>query len=585
MKISEVVAEILDENGMTRVFGVSGGASLHLLKAVSDHPKLSLTCLHHEQSVAMAAEAYSRISNSIGVGIVTSGPGATNLLTGIAGAFFDSIPVVYVTGQVSTTRMKREKNVRQIGFQETPIVDIVKPITKYAVTIENPESFEYEFRKAIDIARSGRKGPVLIDIPDDIQRQDIVFLPKKKSTQSSLTKTALDVIWLDDIKIHLKKSLRPIIVCGAGIQLTSKRNLVIKQLYRLGIPTAVTWGAKDLLPGDSSFLLGTFGTHGERFVNLALQNADLIISIGSRLDLKATGTPVASFAPKAKKIMFDVDISEIQKFNGSGLAISVPANIDFENDVFDSLIKEIEFDSEKLKAWKLELELLKTSLPRENRVFLGPGVNPYLLIEKLSDALPNSSNLVIDTGCAVAWTMQVWKTKLNQRIFHDFNNTAMGWSIPATIASVLSNPDKTHLCLVGDGSIMMALSDLSSLSNLAAPIKIIILNNSGYAMIKQTQDQWFNSSYFASNSKDDLIFPKFSKIAEANGFEYHSISMDSEIDEKIELVLRETNPLICEVFIQEAARVIPIVKFGNANYIMDPDLIDNFNQNLKTKDY
>jgi acetolactate synthase-1/2/3 large subunit len=576
MKVSRVVAEILSEYGVDQVFGVSGGASLHILKAINDHTHLNLTCLHHEQCVAMAAEAYSRLSNKLGVGVVTSGPGATNLITGIAGAYYDSVPVLYLTGQVSTTRMKGERKVRQIGFQETPIVEMVKEITKYAVTVDKPENLEGELRKAIRIALTGRKGPVLVDIPDDVQRLDIDYNSKLIREFLGFEDQNLDPENLQELREILLSSSKPIIVCGAGIQLTSKRSRLIEKLHTLNVPTALTWGAKDLISSPAIFLLGTFGTHGERYVNLMLNEADLILSIGSRLDLKATGTPQSTFAPNAKKIMIDVDMAEVSKFDDSGLQISHSIQLNFESDGFDQLLQFLEFDEVKVASWKEDLLILRNTFPAESRVFSGSGVNPYTFIEALSDSLTEPSNLLIDTGCAIAWTMQVWKSKANQRIFHDFNNTAMGWSIPATIASLLSNPEKNHICLIGDGSIMMALSDLSTLSSLNGASKIIILNNSGYGMIKQTQDQWFEGDYFASDSGVDLIFPSFEKIAEATGFRYLKVTTDEEISDTLITCLNEQSPTILEVVVQSSARVIPIVKFGNPNHIMEPTVVDSF---------
>lgn len=270
--------------------------------------------------------------------------------------------------------------------------------------------------------------------------------------------------------------------------------------------------------------------------------------------------------------MIDVDQAEISKFNNTGLDITALIPINIESDDFDSILKDLEFEESMVVDWKKYLIDFKSSFPLENRKFLGPGVNPYLFIESLSESMMGPVNVVVDTGCAIAWTMQSWKTKSNQRIFHDFNNTAMGWSIPATIASVLSDPSKTHLCVVGDGSIMMALNDLVTLSNFESAIKIILLNNLGYGMIKQTQDQWFDGEYFASSANADLTFPDFSKLASAMGYDYFSVDSDASIDEIVQQVLVSPHPLILEVFLQESARVIPIVKFGNPNHVMEPGL-------------
>lgn len=574
MKVSEIVASTLCEYGVDRVFGVSGGASLHLLSAIHENPEISLTCMHHEQSVAMAAEAYSRLSGKLGVGIVTSGPGATNLITGIAGAYYDSIPAIFITGQVSTTRMKGSRGVRQLGFQETPIVEMVKEITKYARTITRPEDVENELRSALTVALSGRKGPVLIDIPDDIQRKEIASGSRKSLITFTEKLPTIEPRLINNFYSIVKSAKKPIIICGAGIQLSSKRNLLINSLERWAVPTALTWGAKDLLPADKNYLLGTFGTHGDRFVNIALNEADLLISIGSRLDLKATGSPPATFAPKAKKIMLDVDCAEIRKFDESGLEIAESIILDFETGIFDQILSQLTFDMDIVANWKSTLFNMKSSMPKEKRHFSGTGVNPYLFIESLSEKVKEPANLIIDTGCAIAWTMQAWKTRENQRIFHDFNNTAMGWSIPASIASVFADPKRLHLCIIGDGSIMMSLSDLSTLVSTGNSIKVFVLNNSGYAMIKQTQDQWFNGRYFASDASSHLHFPSFRKIAEATGLVYYSITSDNSISEVLEQVLREPNPSLIEVFIQPSARVVPIVKFGNPNHIMEPETSD-----------
>jgi acetolactate synthase-1/2/3 large subunit len=572
VKVSDAIAEFISRMGTLDIFGVSGGASLHLLNSINRHPALNLVCVHHEQTVAMAAEAYSRLTNSVGVGITTSGPGATNLVTGIAGAFYDSVPCLFITGQVSTTRMKGDLGVRQIGFQETPIVEIVKSITKLAITVNAPEEVLPTLKLALDTAISGRPGPVLVDIPDNIQRMEI--LDDKYFEEVQFHKLQVEGDFTEEFELFtelLSKSKKPIIVCGAGVRASKKYESIVKKIENANIPVALTWGAKDLFSWSNGMVLGTFGTHGIRKVNIALEACDLVISIGSRLDLKATGSPASSFAPRAKKIMFDIDLQEIEKFKQFDLDIDLPICIDLASGQFDSFLEILSNFEFNIDPWRSELNALSNSLNDEPRNFESEGVNPYGFITELSERVSESTNVVIDTGCAIAWTMQEWRVKKGQRLIHDFNNTAMGWSIPATLASLLVSQGRKTVCLVGDGSLMMALNDLPTISNGGDPLVIFLLNNGGYSMIKQTQDQWFKGEYFASSSSTDLHFTNYELLSKANNFVYFKIKNDSEISSTLNEVLRSDDTIFCEVMIQSDARVIPIVKFGKPNHLMDPE--------------
>jgi len=370
----------------------------------------------------------------------------------------------------------------------------------------------------------------------------------------------------------LSKSKKPIIVCGAGVRASKKYESIVKKIENANIPVALTWGAKDLFSGSNEMILGTFGTHGIRKVNIALEACDLVISIGSRLDLKATGSPASSFAPRAKKIMFDIDLQEIEKFKQFDLDIDLPICIDLASIQFDSFLEILSNFEFKIDPWRSELSALSNSLNDEPRNFESAGVNPYRFITELSERVSGSTNVVIDTGCAIAWTMQEWRVKNGQRLIHDFNNTAMGWSIPATLASLLVSRERKTVCLVGDGSLMMALNDLPTISNNGAPVIIFLLNNGGYSMIKQTQDQWFEGEYFASSSITDLHFTNYELLSKANNFVYFKIENESEIYSTLNEVLRSDDPIFCEVVIQSDARVIPIVKFGKPNHLMDPEL-------------
>lgn len=575
-KVSNVVAQILALNGVQTVFGISGGASLHLLHGIRINPNLRLVTNHHEQASAMAADAMSRFTGNIGVAIATSGPGATNLVTGIAGCYFDSIPALFITGQVSSTRMRGNSGVRQIGFQETDIVSIVKSITKYAVQVKDENEVIAELEKCIFLAKTGRGGPTLIDIPDDIQRRFINsdnVIPR-----SAVNIKANDHPNLDDNSIQILKTLvmdaqKPVVVIGWGVHLSQREQAVLDFVNKLAWPVVLTWGASDFMPSNHSLRGGTFGTHGTRSANFIIQDSDLVLSIGSRLDTKATGSPPSSFAPNAKIIMLDIDPSEIGKFSLLDRQIDLGIQVDFKSDYFIVLLKTIlEYSKPASAEWEKRYNEYRQVLGQEPKQILEDGVNPYSFIDELSKLTPNSSRIILDTGCAVAWTSQKWNIKDNQRVYHDYNNTAMGWSLPAALASTLIDDGKETLVLVGDGSFMMNIQELSIISESKNPVKIFILNNYGYSMIKQTQDQWFDSSYFASNGGAELPFPNFQKIAKAFGFGYSSIKHERNFVTKIESVINSKKSEICEVIISEKARVIPQVKFGSPIQVMEPPI-------------
>jgi acetolactate synthase-1/2/3 large subunit len=571
MKVSDIVADCIVNLGVDTVFGISGGASLHILNSINENRRLKLVSMQHEQSAAMAADGYSRTSKNLGVAVTTSGPGATNLMTGIAGCFYDSIPCLFITGQVSTNRQTKGTGVRQTGFQETPISDMVKTITKYTVTISDAGQVQEEIYKAAAIAMSGRPGPVLVDIPDDIQRMLIRFTPNSKLRDSLPVYNQNFVFnnW-EQFKTLLEDSKKPVIVLGWGVHLSCRESELLQLLDRIQVPTLLTWGAKDIIPAERKYLIGAFGTHGERFANHIIQKSDLIISIGSRLDLKSTGSPQSWFAPRAKKIMIDIDRFELEKFNPESIRIDLAINCDLREDLFDRILEVIGENEFQLGEWYEEINSTLIAMPIELRKTDINFVNPYGFLNELSEQTLEGTRIFVDTGCAIAWTMQSWKVKPSQRIFHDLNNTAMGWAIPASIGSLYQNEGIRTICIVGDGSLMMTLSELATLKHSKKVLKIFLLNNGGYSMIKQTQDQWFGSNYFASNDKEDFTFPNFQTISAAFGIEYVSLKFDFESVSIISTVLASKTSVICEVFIDPSARVIPQVKFGESLLFLHP---------------
>jgi acetolactate synthase I/II/III large subunit len=576
VKLSDCVAEYLAEIGVDTVFAISGGASLHLIHSIGDNSLLHYISPHHEQAAAMAADGYARTKNDIGVAVATSGPGATNLITGMCCSFYDSTPVLFITGQVSTFRMVGATGVRQIGFQETPIIDICRPITKSAVTISDPNLILYELEKAVYVAKSGRPGPVLIDIPDNLQRAMI-----DKSKLVRFTPVISDgpgvSNWIEEgigykLLELIRCSERPILIAGWGLHLSGSEKKFIQFAEELNIPVVSTWGASDIFPYDHPLYIGNFGTHGTRHANFAVQNADLIISLGSRLDTKSTGSPVNSFARSAKKVVVDIDMTELKKFENFGLSVDLLINDSLQN-FFNKLSKFniLELKKDYLKWFdKIDFWRLVASKVVEQENKSEDVIDPYRFIEELSLTVKSEARIFVDTGCSIAWTMQASKFKAGTRVFHDFNNTAMGWALPAAIGSYFANKNGSIYCLVGDGSFMMTMHELATLKHHKIPVKIFLMNNSGYGMIQQTQDQWLGSNYYASSYEGGLSFPGYAYLAKAFDLMYCEINGASNLAEEFASINSMTDAVLCNVLIPKDARVSPQVKFGRPNEDMEP---------------
>ena len=575
-KLSDYVAKFVAELGVDTVFAISGGASLHLIHSVHANPRLRLVCPHHEQAAAMGADGYARVKGDIGVAIATSGPGATNLLTGICCSYYDSVPVLYLTGQVSTFRSVGDTGVRQIGFQETPIVDICRPVTKYAVSISDPSRIRYELEKSVAMMRSGRQGPAVVDIPDNLQR--LLIEEDQLEPFEGLDPGEIRFAFGEPAKIELLKAIarakRPVVIAGWGVHLAKVKEPFLEFVESLNLPVALTWGAADLMPENHPLNLGRFGTHGMRHTNFAVQNADFILSLGSRLDTKATGSPVNTFAPGAYKVMVDIDVNELTKFERFDLRLDLILQTDLREFFQRFTQQDLLTARYAINDWFSLSDRWKTvftEFDSKARAEQTSGVDPYFLLSELSASCPADTLVMVDTGCSIAWSMQAWRFKLGQRMFHDFNNTAMGWALPAAMGAwFASGGSQPIICIVGDGSFMMSVQELATVMHHSIPIKIILVNNSGYAMIRQTQDQWLDSNYVASSNQGGLSFPRFSKLSEAFGLEYVLVDADCDLREKLVDVLAYPRAVLCEVAISDKARVIPQVKFGRPNEDMEP---------------
>ncbi len=569
VKVAEAIARFCSEQGSGTAFGVAGGASLHLIHAFASTAGCAFIPVHHEMSAAMAADAYSRSTEHIGLALATGGPGATNLITGIAGAFYDSIPVLFITGQVSTGRATGSTGVRQIGFQETPITQMIAPITKSAVHISSPGQIRAALEQAFWAMTQGRPGPSLIDIPDDIQRAEVIWDELEGFRPPAADPLTITPSTLEQLQELLDASRRPVLIPGGGIKLARAESAFREFAERMGIPVVPTWATADLLPRDHPLRVDPFGTHGSRSSNFVVQNADLILSIGSRLDTKATGSPVSSFARGARKVMVDIDPAELHKFAHFDLTIDLPIHSDAA--AFLDTAAALTAPALDLAPWFDQIEQWQQALGDfDDQARTAPGVQPYDFMKALQQQAPDQLDIFVDTGCALAWLMQGFAASEDQRVFHDLNNTAMGWSLPATIGGSVGNPDRQQLCIVGDGSLMMAVHDLSTIAALNPSARLVLIDNSGYTMIKQTQDQWLGSEYFGSSIEQGLEFPDFGLLAQASGWTYSELTDDCDPASTLQRFFTQPGPQFMRVEISPAWRVIPQVRFGRPNEDMEP---------------
>ena len=582
MKLSDCVAEFLAQADIRHVFAISGGASLHLIHSIAEMSGVDFICPQHEQAGAMAADGYARVSGRIGCALATSGPGVTNLITGIAAAYYDSLPVLFLTGQVAVFRLSGNTGVRQYGFQETDTVGICsRTITKYAVLVTDPTMIIYELQKAVHIARTGRPGPVLVDIPDDLQRMDVdpstlkTFLPEKEPTSLGLVPDALEKK-VDACIAYIRRAERPALIFGWGIHLAGAETLARALVDKLKFPTAMTWAALDLLPFTHPQAIGGFGTHGVRYANFAVQNADLILSVGSRLDTKATGSPASFFAREANIVMVDIDACEINKFKTYGLNIHLPVVADAQG--FLRLLTERlrPQDTPVIDPWLKRVHSWKEKYPaclpsyREEKP-----INPYVLVKVLSEILDEGEIIFSDTGCALAWMMQGFEFKEGQRFFHAFNYTPMGYGLPGAIGAAFAKPGKRIILVAGDGSLQMNIQELATVIRHQLPIKILLINNHGHSMVQQTQEMWLDSKYYATTVEGGLAFPDFVEVARAYGFPTDTLRWNEEVEEKLACAVRSDGGFFLNIEIDSHHRVVPQVMFRRPNEDAGPLLDRN----------
>lgn len=563
IKVSDFIFKhLVEKHNIHHCFLVTGGGAMHLNDSIGHTEGLTYICNHHEQASAIAQEGYFRASGKMCVTNVTTGPGGTNAITGVLGQWLDSIPAIYISGQIKTVTYKNtypDLPLRQLGDQEADIVAVVSPITKYAKTVTNPIEILYELDKAMYLALNGRPGPVWLDIPLDVQAAMI-----DEATLRAFDPAELETRWdyetidkqLDDVLTKLQSAKSPVIYVGNGVRLAEREKQFVALAERLDIPVVTAISGSDIIWYNHPLCFGKPGICGDRIGNIMTQNSDLLIILGTRLSLRQLSYAYDLFAPKAYKVMVDIDEAEMHK---PTLKIDLPIHADLRH-VIDALLKKTEGKKYSFEAWKQWGRTIESKLPT---LFAdNPDMPGYTNSYKFGDELFKQMNagdvVVTGNGTAYTCTYQAMKVKEGVRVFANQGCAAMGYDLPAAIGAVTANENGRTVLVTGDGSLQMNIQELQTLLTYKMPLKIFVLENEGYLAIKTTQKAFFGGKFTGSNPASGVICPNLEKITAAYGIPYLSVSENGEkLQQTIAHTLATDGPVICEVHMHPEQTLFP----------------------------
>lgn len=549
IKLSDYVVRFLFDAGIRRIFMLTGGGCMHLADSVGKQPGLDYVCCLHEQAAAFAAQAHAEYTSSPSAVLVTTGPGGTNAITGLAAAWLDSTPCIFLSGQAKRTDMLTGRGLRSMGPQELDIVSVVTPLTKYAKTIVEPREIRYELEKALHLATSGRRGPVWLDFPLDVQAQMI--------DETELRGFVPEPAAIDKLDLHekvsktielLKKAERPVLLVGNGARLAHLSGLVEKCVNRLKVPALLTWKAMDMLPETNPFFAGRPGSVAGRGANFTQQNADWILVIGARLDLPQIAFSHENFARAAKRIFVEIDSAELAKFDAN---VDLPVNTDAE-DFLRELLEQLETESlpdwrkwgAKTDEWNRKYPIILPEYWQEN----SDSVNAYVLVDVLSDLLTPVDVLAPgSSGACSDIFLQCFRMKQGQRVVNSPSLGAMGTGLPGTIGTCLASGRRRTVCVNGDGGFQLNIQDLETVRRLNLPIKYFILCNGTYASIIGSQRAHFDGRLVGSGPSSHLTLPDVRRVAEAYGIPSREIRSHRNIKDEVQQVLDLHGPVVCAV--------------------------------------
>lgn len=557
MKVSDCIVSFLIEKGITDVFGYPGGSVTNLMESLRNHAnEICAHVVYNEQAAAFAACGYAVSSGKLGVAYATGGPGATNMITAIGHAYFDSIPIICFTGNVNLYEMHGDMPIRQKGFQELDILPLVTGVTKACMRVESANDIRYCLEKAYSIAMSGRKGPVLIDLPMNILREDVddqylkIYIDERNEKKQEIP---IDVIekWISEAK-------RPCLLLGNGIKSANEQSRINELIKKAGIPYVTSMIAFDVVP-HNEFYYGFVGAYGNRTANFVVEKSDLVISIGSRMDIRQVGVNREKFAPNARIIRFDIDKGELEyKVHADELGVCA--------DVSDALdvLTNCQF-KDSYQEWISVCEQIRNSLSGMDNLPANE------CIEKIGEMLPEGVSITTDVGQNQVWVAQSLRIKDDQMVMFSGGMGAMGHALPSAIGAYYGRR-KPVICICGDGGIQMNIQELQFLYREKLPIKIVVMNNKSLGMIRQFQDVYFDGICYQTNEDGGYSVPDFVKVAKSYGIDgCRSSSLDNP--EIVYEKLTNNNPELIEIILNEDTYISPKLEFGKPNYDQMP-LID-----------
>lgn len=569
MKGAEYIVEFMYQRGIDKVFLITGGACAFIVDAIGRHPHMDYICFRHEQAAAMAADAVWRVKRKVGAAMATSGPGATNLLTGIACSYFDSIPVLHITGQVNIAESAAygDAKVRQAGFQETKIVEMARPITKYAVQVRSGEELKRELTKAYNIAISSRMGPVLVDVPMNVQQEEvgdeIEYAPPDSKERPQVDPKAIG----RDLQRFFDAAERPLVLFGAGVGLAGAEAQVTRWLESTGIPFVASWNALTYFNHDTANYHGHVGVYGNRGANYILQNCDALLVLGSRLDNRQRSGNPKSFAPHAEIHVIDIDAEEVKKYKANGYATTV---MDLRD--LPPVLENIEVPP-ITPAWADNLKEMKTSYfgrDISNFARTNSTISPYWVVQQVNRIIKDDAVVIADCGANLCWVYQIFH-RTRHTLITAGGHSPMAYSLPATIGAALSVPDRQIVCFIGDGGFQLNMQELQTIYHYGLDITVVILNNYGYGIIKQFQDSYTDSRYDASGRGYGYSHCDFKALVEAFKLKYYRVNDPGDLKPEL---FGQPGGVVVDVAIDANTLIEPKLEMGRPIHDQFPYVSD-----------
>ena len=582
MRVADYIFDFLGSYGVEHVFTVSGGGAIFLCDALGQAAKIQYVACHHEQSASMASEAYARTRNALGVTLVTSGPGGTNAITGTAGCWLDHVPQLTISGQVFLNQtIGKHPGLRTLGVQEINIVDMVRPITKYAVMVEDAQEIRYHLEKAVYLASHGRPGPTWIDVPANIQAAEVDPASLRAFDRQEVVAQDDDGL---DAKIEqvvqmLKSAKRPLIHVGQGVRIAGAIDTFFNLIGHAGIPYVTARNANDLGYDDHPLYLGHPGTFAQRGANFAVQTADVYLAVGTRLALAQTGYNAKDYARQARTVMVDIDEAELNKDTVRiDLKIQADAHL-FLRKLAQRLLGQ-DMLGESWPSWVAQCQKWRQRYPVVLPEYAAQTkyINSYHFIDVLAQVLTPDDVVVTDMGFAFQNTHQAFRVKAGQRVFTNCGLASMGWGLPAALGACFAREQKRTVCIAGDGGFMMTMQELATVMHHQLPIKLFILNNDGYLTIKQTQQSGFEGRLMGCGTESGLSFPDFMAIAQAHRIHSVRLRGPENLRQKIEEIMAFTGPVVCEIMMDPDQLQAPkaVSRKNAAGFVQQTPIEDSF---------